>query len=524
MKSGTPRVVTAPGAVPGNDESSPSAPRLPFTREPAAPPSDEPTAVLVAGAAVSGRSAVVGALVGSTGPLVDLPAGTYLVIGHGRGGDPSAYVPGFRQAQPYRADAPASGAAEARPPRRVEMTLSDPLLRHFAIVESPDAGALGVAGTRILLDVAERGGGLVYVAASDQRLSDAELDLLAEVAERKVAVFFALTPGRRERVAGDRGSVPAGSVPAGSVPGAASGGDPAPISDANPVAAAIGAHRAEVLARAPGLADAPWFAVDPAAGDTAYLRRALVEWAGVEGLRRAGSTQPVRPGRRAVRAAAAGTESGWQELLDRLTRTSAHTVGQRLAIELANIHLRCVQEILFGTGPAGMPAALDRELHALSLSATAECDAAVTRVVDAVLSRVLEEEPDPGVRRRVLTAVRQCLAEDPAADLDRVLLVTSTGGVAAVVADGALVALPAYHSAGDRAVLPPVGVALSGGCYLHWRGSANGDPNRARSWLQRSIRSVEVDLVREVTRRCAAVRAALAAVVAETVDHGILLV
>jgi hypothetical protein len=544
--SGTDRMAPAAAADPASD-SSPGARRQPpgqpgqqadklwLTREPVEPIPDEPTAVLVAGVADSGRSAVVGALLGAAGPIGDLPAGSYLVIGHGRGGEHAAYVPGFRQAQPHRPTGSASGAgAIARPPRRIEMTMPDPLLRHFALLDSPDADSLGTAGTRILLDVAERGGALVYVTAADRTLNGAELDLLAEVATRKVAVFFALTPGRRERAAVGGGSVPAVYGDAAPVvdDGAAAAADAAPsaaaaqILDANPIAAAIGSHRAAVVARAPDLVDAPWFAVDPGAGDTAYLRRALVEWAGVEGLRRASSNPPVWPSSgRTVRAASDAAESGWQELLDRLIRTSGHTVRQRLAIEVANIHLRCVQEIVFGTGCAGMPSALDRELHALSLLATSESDAAMDRVVDAVLGRVLELEPDPGVRRRVVIALRRGLAEDPAAtDLDRVLLVTSTGGVAGVVGTGALTALPAYLSRPDTGVLPPVGAGLSGGCYLLWRSAQNDDPNKARSWLQRSIRGVELDLLREVTRRFEAVRRALTTLVSETVDHGILLV
>ena len=54
-----------------------------------------------------------------------------------------------------------------------------------------------------------------------------------------------------------------------------------------------------------------------------------------------------------------------------------------------------------------------------------------------------------------------------------------------------------------RTVLPSLGVGLSGGCYLHWRGAATSDTskaaetNKARSWLQRAIRGIELELLRE---------------------------
>jgi hypothetical protein len=275
----------------------------------------------------------------------------------------------------------------------------------------------------------------------------------------------------------------------------------------------------------PALAEAHWFALDPATGDTAYLRRALVDWAAAEGLRRAGGNPPVAPGAtRTVRVVRDAHESGWEDRLERQVRNAAHRIRQHLALELANIHLRCVQEIVFGAGCAGLPEALDREVHALSLRAVAECDAAVARVLDETSTRVFGEPPDEGVRRRVAAAVREGLPDHPAGrDLDRVLLVTSTGGVATVTGPGAVGALPAYLGATGTAVLPPFGVGLSGGCYQLWRNPGNADPAKARSWLQRALREIELELGRELARRFEAVQLALRVVVADAVDHGILL-
>jgi hypothetical protein len=95
--------------------------------------------------------------------------------------------------------------------------------------------------------------------------------------------------------------------------------------------------------------------------------------------------------------------------------------------------------------------------------------------------------------------------------------------VAGMAGTGALTALPAYHTESDIGVLPPVGAGLSGGCYLLWRSAANADPNKARSWLQRAIRGVELDMLREVTRRFEAVRRAIRALITETIEHGTLL-
>jgi hypothetical protein len=478
------------------------------------PAPDEPLAVVAAGPAASGRGAVLGALLGANAPLLRVPPGSFLVVDAGHESDGAAYVPGYRQPHRYRGDPVGAGPALARPPRRVELTLPRPLLRHFSVVDTPDTATLGLAGVRVVLDAVGRGGALLFVISAEQTFSGTALDLLTEVAAGKVAVFFVVTPSADGTWAtGGQGEL---RVPA-------AGGDPVPRVD--PISVTVGAHRAALLTAVPGLADAPWFALDPAAADTAYLRRALVDWAGGEGLRRASRNPPVAPGAtRTVPVAPDAHESDWEDRLERQVRTSAHRVRQHLALELANIHLRCVREIVFGSGCSGLPDVLDREVHALSLVTVAECDAAVSRILDETATRVFGEPPEDGVRRRVVAAVREGLADHHAGrDLDRVLLITSTGGVATVTGPGAVTALPAYRGATGVALLPPVGVGLAGGCYQLWRNPGHADPAKARSWLQRALREVELELSREMIRRFEAVRSALTALMADAVDHGILL-
>ncbi|MEK8107851.1 hypothetical protein NKG94_27745 [Micromonospora sp. M12] len=96
-----------------------------------------------------------------------------------------------------RADRDAHGPALARPPRRVELSVPEPLLRHFTLIDVPDTAMLGVAGTRLLLEAAGRAGALLFVIAADQAFTAAELNLLAEVAPTSVEVVFAVTRARR---------------------------------------------------------------------------------------------------------------------------------------------------------------------------------------------------------------------------------------------------------------------------------------------------------------------------------------
>ncbi|MEV4199465.1 hypothetical protein [Micromonospora globbae] len=518
MKPGPLSSVGVPGDLPGPGDMPRCTP-LPTRVGVGTPGPDELLGVVAVGPDGAGRRAVLATLLDVDPALLAVPDGSWLVMRHAATSTRAAYVPGYRQPHAYGADRTAAGPALARPPRRVELHLPDPLLRHFTLVDTADTGALGPAGVRVLLDAAGRAGAMLFVIAADQAFTAAELNLLAEVARTDVAVFFAVTPGSAGW-AGSDSTAPTEDAGASVPPSGA--GSPSPGPTVDPVAVAVEAHRAALLSAVPGLAGARWFALHD--GDVAAdVRRALVGWAADEGLRRASSDPPVLPGEHA-RVPVAADPGDWSERLDRQSRTCAQRIRQHLALELANIHLRVVQEIVFGVGCAGLPQLLDREMEALSLLATAQCDRAVRGIVDDAVARVFGAPLPEGVHRRVTQAMRWGMTEDRTArELDRVLLVTSTAGVAGLTGDGAIDALAGYPRAARVELLPPVAVALSGGCWQHWRSPGNDNPNDARAWAQRALREVELELSREISRRFEVVRLSLGAVLSDAVDHGILL-
>ncbi|MFD1320961.1 hypothetical protein [Micromonospora sonneratiae] len=491
------------------------------------PQFDEPVAVVAAGPEGGRRSEVLGALLDVPAAALRVPAGSYLVISHGpETGRGDAYLPGHDEPYPYLAEPFGAGPALARPPRRVEMTLPDTLLRHFAVVDTPDTGTLGLPGGRVLLDGVSRAGALLFVVSAEQTLAAADLELLAGVAKDDVTVFFVVTPAPGSSWSGVHADeYPADEYPADGHP-VHGPVDPTaglvieqdiPI---DPVSVVCDAHRAALLAAVPGLAAAQWFALDPATGDTAYLRRALQDWAIDESLRRASGNPPVIENiTRPVRIRSDVHDSGWADRLDGLARTWAHRVRQHLALDLANIHLRCVQDLIFGTGCAGLAEALDREMHALSLCAMNESEAAVDQILDEIISLVFSDAAADDARRRVAVAVRLKLADRPRSrSLERALLVTALGGVEGMAGADAVAVLPAYSGAVDATILPPLGVGLLGGCYQHWSRPGNLSASRARSWLQRVLREVELQLSREVSRRFEELRLALGSVVVDAVD------
>ncbi len=208
----------------------------------------------------------------------------------------------------------------------------------------------------------------------------------------------------------------------------------------------------------------------------------------------------------------------------RQTRSAGRRIRQHLALELADLHLRVVQEILFGVGCVGLPQLLDRELEALSLLATAQCDHSVRTIVDDLAGQLFGAPVPEGVRRRINEAVSWTLTHHTAGpELDRLLLVTSGAEVTGMTGVAAVGALSGYPATVRTELLPPVAVALSGGCWQHWRTPGRNDTNAARSWVQRVLREIELELSREVARRFEVIRRSLGTVLSDAAERGTLL-
>ena len=465
---------------------------------------------------------MLAALLGLEPGMLAVPAGSCLVVDHARVPTRAAYVPGYRQPHSYGADPPAAGPALARPPRRVELSLPDPLLRHFAVLDTPDTGSLGVAGGRVLLDAVGRAGALLFVISADQAFTAAELHLLAEVDRAAVAGLLRGHPrgdrlgraaGRHDGDGGRGGVRPVGRPYRLRRAGVRSTRSRSPSRRTGPPCW-------PPCRASPGPAGIP-----PGRPTTPALRRALVGWAADEGLRRASAQPPVLPGEhgRVARCRAStrvSSVTAWTARSGPAPSGSASTWRWSWPTSTSGACRRSSS----GSAPPACRSCWTGSWRRLSLLATAQCDQAVRAVLDEAAARVFGAPLAEGVRQRIAKAVRWGLADHPAGqELDRVLLVTSTAGVAGLSGAGAVDALAGLPAAARVEVLPPVGVALSGGCWQHWRGPGNDDPNGARSWAQRALREVELELSSEVSRRFEVIRSLVGAVLADAVDHGILL-
>ncbi len=470
--------------------------------------------VVVAGLARSGRSSVVEALLGSAAlassaaapsaaapsaaalsvvalsvvaPSVAAWPAPYIVYRWGERTAALELIPGLPR--PY----PLGGApARSRPPRRVEVTHWADVLRSLTLVDTPGAGDLDAPGRDVVLDAAQCGAGLLFVTAAGTRLAVAELDLLTEAAKRGVPVVFVTT-----------GPDPGGPDTTGPE---TAGPDTAGPDQAGP--------------------DEPLVAQAPAFAGSARVRLGADDRAGMAALRRAlldlvasaRARTPTASAAPAVTVAALATDERWREILDRETRSRRVSLVQRLAIDLATSHMRCAQEISSGGGCAGLPSALDRELHALSVRLSRALDLAAHDIAGQVFGAVLDAPPSATVLRRIMAAAGRAMG----AVEGRVVLVTATSGAALLSGRAAMASLSAVPVV-EGAPPPAVGVGLTAGCFLLWQQRAGADKRDCRRWLRRAVQVLEVELERELNQRFADLREALAAVAADTVDHGVLL-
>jgi len=279
------------------------------------------------------------------------------------------------------------------------------------------------------------------------------------------------------------------------------------------------ANQTALARRVPELAMATWYPIARRRPDTADLRRALVEWAGEQRSRYSPALGP-----RTMRIAPDAHESGWEELITEQIGAHRRELDVLFAAALAELHDRCRR----GLDPAQLPARLDRELLAFSMRVTAALRAAADAVIRVALARVVTEQPDPRTLGRVRAALRRRIVEydrprgEP--EWDHALLVTRTAAVAVLSGDGSFAGVAAHVGEREQPVLAPVGFALTASCYGLWPEPAARGGVRPRVWLERAVAAVQRELSRELSRQLDDLQRGLTELIADGIDHGLMLV
>jgi hypothetical protein len=164
---------------------------------------------------------------------------------------------------------------------------------------------------------------------------------------------------------------------------------------------------------------------------------------------------------------------------------------------------------------------LGRRLRTLSVALAAEARTAVDAAIETVLRLVLVRPPSGDVIDRVSVSLQRDVAERSCGSTTclRALRITGTGAAAIATARDA-VAAGSLLPDRDSGVLPPLSIGLTTNCVPMMRVGAE----RELAWVSRAVDSLERELGRELSRQFTYLGQAISDLIADGLDHDLLLV
>jgi hypothetical protein len=506
----------------------------------------------VVGETKRGKSSLANMLIGVPGlSPVDVAVATaaYLEIGYGTAHGARAHIPGREEPVALslgdlRDWATVLGHLPdgVRPPRRIEVTHSAPLLRYLTLVDTPGVGGLDPMHAEIALDAVSHCTALLFIADAGAPLSQPELGFLIEASKRVNFVVFALAkvdayPGWRTILADNR--------------------------------ALLSAH-------APRFASAPWFPVSARLAELSMtlpppanqelvtesriidLQHALVELAGrghvlaqanvLRGLRselvrldqelgnRMTATDPdpadlarAKEERAAVTARKRTESRQWSLALNTETQRARVEATTRLRTYVTQLQEDLLNRIDKGSGDdlRSMPAEVDRALHALSVRLSQDLEWRFRQVGERVLAQVFAPHELAGVLGQLNARLRHVLGTKPrreSASGDNAIVVMSSAGMAMMAGRYGTIgasALGLSAVAGAGLIVPVVGIGLglAAGAFMVWKRRAMADRQQQRTWLREVLGEAKAALSDEIMHRFTDLQYALTLALDEAIER-----
>jgi hypothetical protein len=496
---------------------------------------------VVVGETKRGKSALVNALVGVTDlSPVDAAVATaaYLELVHSPAHGARAYLPG--QEEPIAlglSDLRDWGTALGqlpdgiRPPRRIVIQHSAPLLQYLSLVDTPGTGGLDPLHSEIALDAVERATALLFVVDAGAPLAKPELDFLIEASKRVNFVVFALTkvdayPGWRTILAANKSQLQAHAPRFGNAPWF-------------PVSARL-AELALSLRGPEGSPAAPAAAELATESRIADLQHALIDLAGkghalaeanvlrsvrsefvrldLAAVERIRATDPdpaeaekARQERTALAARKRTESRQWSLALNTETQRARVEATGRLRQYLTGL-----QEQLLATIDQGgrddlkaLPQQVDVALQALSVRLSQDLEYRFRKVAERTLAQIFPPQDLQYVLRQLNATLRHALGTKPRREgggPDNMMIAMSAGGMAFMAGRGAMVGVSALGvgTIAGAGVLVPfagIGLGLAAGAFILYRRRVHSDRQQARTWLREVLGEARAALSDEITHR-----------------------
>ncbi|GAA3250129.1 dynamin family protein [Dactylosporangium siamense] len=494
--------------------------------------------VVVVGATKRGKSSLVNTLIGVPGlsPVDEAVAtAAYLDFQHGPEHGVRAHVPGLEE--PVRlglGDLRDWGTVLGhlpdgmRPPRRIEIQHSAPLLRHLTLTDTPGTGGLDPAHAEIVMDAVAGATAVLFVVDASAPFSAPELRFLVEAGERVDVVLFALTkidayPGWRTILADNKGQLHTHAPRFGSAPWF-------PVS----------ARLSELVTTLPRDA-----APEPMGeSEIVALQRVLVDLAeqghllqqanilrsvrseyiridqDLSDRMKATDPERVREERSRVAARRRAESRRWSLTLNTETQRARVDTYKRLLSYIARLRDHFGERIDQSTSAdlAGLPAEVDAALHALSVRLSHDLELRFRRIGATVLAEVFQPDELQHVLRGINARLRHGLGLRRRPDRggsDGAKVVVSSAGVA-MTAGNAVTSI-----AGFSIPVAGVGLGLAADAYLDYKRRLMADRAAALTWFREVLSETRSALGDEIIHRFTDLQYALTLALDEAIEQRI---
>jgi hypothetical protein len=509
--------------------------------------------IVIVGETKRGKSSLVNMLIGvpNLSPVdAAVATSSFLEFRHSTTHSARAYLPGREDPVPVNHNDLRNWGTVLgrlpdglRPPRRIEVHHSAPLLQYLTLIDTPGVGGLDPLHAEIALDAVERATALLMVVDSSSPFSKPELDFLIEASKRVNFVLFALTkcdayPGWRTILADNRGQLQAHAPRFGSAPWF-------PVSARlAELAMSMPAEPQAELIRESRIAELQHALIDLAGKGHSLQLANVLRSVRSEVIRldqhigermKATDPDPADAQRakdeRAKVAARKRTESRqWSLALNTETQRARVEATTRLRTYITKLQEDFLNKIDKASGGdlKNLPAEVDRSLHALSVRLSHDLEFRFRKVGERVLAQVFHPNELHHVLRQLNARLRHALSTKPRRDSgsgDGAMVAMSSAGIAFMAGRGAVAgatfgaAAMGLGAAGLVIPVVGVGIGLAAGAYMIFKRRSITDKQATRQWLREVLGEARAALSDEIMHRFTDLQYALTLALDEAIER-----
>jgi hypothetical protein len=490
--------------------------------------------MVVVGETKRGKSSLTNALIGvpNLSPVdAAVATSSYMEFEHGGEHTVEAFVPGNEVPVPLNpSDIRDWGTTlgqlpgGVRPPRRLRIRHSAPLLKYLSLIDTPGVGGLDAMHAEVALDAVSRATALLFVVDASSPFSKPELDFLIEASKRVNFVMFALTkidayPGW-QRIRDD--------------------------------------NIALLQTHAPRFATAPFFPVSSRLAEMALTMpvdaaKTLIDESRIAGLQHAlinlgakGNILQHANVLRSLRSEFVRLDLGVMEQLKTLdpdpqvteklkedkkrvtslkrsqnkqSNMALRTEIQRARVEATSrlrTYVSKLQEELLNkiekanrSEIKNMPVEVDRALHALSVRLSQELDYRFKVLADRVLSQMFPPNELAQVIGSIRAQLRMQSGSKPRREGggDNAMTVISSAGMTMMAGKGAaaglgMLGLGSAGVVGSAAIIAaPIAVGVAAAAFIIYKRKATQDRQQAQRWVREVLQETRASLQDEIQYR-----------------------